>query len=423
MAPKKRQAHLADGAKLEHPEKKPKVDDKAKTKSSHSASTSSKSSDPLRAPHPNYEDSEKHGIVLRKYYPHEMSNERAAAYNANELPRPIELLDSALSDTAEKRDKVEVKGAVVHWFKNDLRTSDNTALSKASSKAKEAGVPLIALYVVSPQDWEAHLTSPARVDFTLRTLAVIKEDLAELDIPLWVETVDKRKQVPSQVTELLEKWGASHLFTNIEYEVDELRREADLVRSLAEKGIAMYPEHDTTVVPPGTLHSGSGKPYAVYSPFFRAWVRHIHECPELLDLFDPPEKNPKEARDKYKELFKCEIPDAPEGKTLGDEDKKRLRETWPAGEHEAKKRLDKFVGGPIKGYGKNRNIPAKEGTSELSVYFSSGALSARTAIRTARDHNTTKKLDGGNQGIQTWISEVAWRDFYKEVLVHWPYVW
>jgi deoxyribodipyrimidine photo-lyase len=40
----------------------------------------------------------------------------------------------------------------------------------------------------------------------------------------------------------------------------------------------------------------------------------------------------------------------------------------------------------------------------------------------ARDINSTKKLDGGNAGIMGWISEVAWRDFYKHVLAHWPYV-
>jgi deoxyribodipyrimidine photo-lyase len=44
-------------------------------------------------------------------------------------------------------------------------------------------------------------------------------------------------------------------------------------------------------------------------------------------------------------------------------------------------------------------------------------------VRMARDVNSTKKLDGGINGIRSWISEVAWRDFYRHVLVHWPYVW
>ncbi len=95
---------------------------------------------------------------------------------------------------------------------------------------------------------------------------------------------------------------------------------------------------------------------------------------------------------------------------------------WPPGEHEAQVRLAKFCDERIGGYQARRNFPAEGATSNLSVHFASGTLSARTAIRHARDHNNTKKLDGGNQGIQTWISEVAWRDFYKHVLAHWPYV-
>ncbi|KAH8679741.1 putative Deoxyribodipyrimidine photo-lyase [Tricladium varicosporioides] len=378
--------------------------------------------DPLRKPHSNADEAEENGIVLRKYYPPEMSNERAIAYNNDEIPRPIELLKAALSDTREGREKIEVKGAVVHWFKCDLRTQDNRALHMASEKAKEKSVPLIAMYVVSPQDFEAHLTSPVRVDFILRTLEVLREDLAKLDIPLYVETVEKRKAIPGRILELLEEWGASHLFTNAEYEVDELRREAKMVRLCLENSIAMDVFPDTCVVSPGELASGTGKQYSVYSPWFRAWVAHIHNNVTLVDLFDAPEKNPVSAREKFSKLFESRIPNAPENKKLTDEEKKRFKCMWPPGEHEAHERLRKFCDERLSFYQAHRNFPAEAATSSLSVHFASGTLSARSAVRTARDHNTTKRLDGGNQGIQSWISEVAWRDFYKHVLAHWPYI-
>ncbi|KAM7194643.1 deoxyribodipyrimidine photolyase [Naviculisporaceae sp. PSN 640] len=401
------------------------VSDK-KRKTSHNyddrAPSPQSTSDPLRAPHPFFADSQNHGIVLRKFYPHEMSNARAKAYISDQLPRPIELLNSAMADTLSVRKKIVVKDAVVHWFKMDLRTYDNSALHLASEKAKESGVPLIALYIVSPQDFEAHLTAPVRVDFMLRCLAVIKTDLAKLDIPLWVETVEKRKDIPDRVMQLMKEWGASHLFANIEYEVDELRRETKLVREYAEKGIAVEVVHDTCVVPPGQLKTGTGKQYAVYSPWFRSWIAYVHENPEVLELFERPGPNPTTARTKFAKLFECVIPEAPKNKRLSEDEAKRSRALFPAGEHEAMKRLGKFCDEDIGGYGKNRNIPSVPGTSNLSVHFASGTLSARTAVRTARDRNNTKKLNGGNEGIQTWISEVAWRDFYKHVLVHWPYV-
>ncbi|KAG4442923.1 hypothetical protein IFR05_001627 [Cadophora sp. M221] len=380
------------------------------------------SSDPLRAPHESAQEAEDNGIVLREFYPHEMSNARAKAYNNDELPRPIELLNDALAETKAAREGVEVKDAVVHWFKCDLRTRDNKGLFLASEKAREGGVPLIAVYIVSPQDFEAHLTAPVRVDFILRTLEVLKADLAKLDIPLYVETVEKRRNVQGRMLELLEEWGASHLFANTEYEVDELRREARMVRACLEKGVAMDVVSDTCVVSPGELSSGTGKQYSVYTPWFRSWVAYIHKDPTVLDLFDVPGKNPESAREKFPNLFESSIPDAPSNKTLTDEEKKRFKSMWPAGETEAHQRLAKFCIERIAKYGDKRNFPAQGATSSLSVHFASGTLSARTAIWTARDYNTTKKLDGGISGIQTWISEVAWRDFYKHVLAHWPYV-
>jgi deoxyribodipyrimidine photo-lyase len=379
--------------------------------------------DPLRFPHDRAQESAENGIVLRTYYPPEMCNARALAYNSDTLPRPIELLSSSLSETRPQREDITIKDAVVHWFKCDLRTRDNKALHLASEKAKAGGVPLICVYIVSPQDFEAHLTSPARVDFILRTLEVLKSDLGRLDIPLHVETVEKRRNIEGRILELCEEWGASHLFANVEYEVDELRREARLVRKCLERGIAMDVVHDTCVVAPGELASGQGKQYSVYSPWFRAWVAHIHGKTELLDLFNPPGKNPESARKKFAKIFESKIPDAPANKSLTTEEKKRFRSMWPVGEQEAHDRLAKFADERIGKYKEARNFPAQNWTSSLSVHFASGTLSARTAVRTARDHNNTKKLDGGNEGIKTWISEVAWRDFYKHVLARWPYVW
>lgn len=94
------------------------------------------------------------------------------------------------------------------------------------------------MYINSPQDLTAHLISPARVDFTLRNLKVLQQKLDNLDIPLYMETQEQRRNVPGRIAELCERWGASHLFANIEYEVDELRRKAKLVRLFADKGVA-----------------------------------------------------------------------------------------------------------------------------------------------------------------------------------------
>jgi deoxyribodipyrimidine photo-lyase len=382
----------------------------------------------IKSEAPDYEDpdrekqEEEYGVIQREFYPAEMSNERCARYNANEIPRPIEVLTQAVQKTAFARKKIDVSDAVVHWFKRDLRTTDNRALHLASEKAKSKGVPLICLFIVSPQDYQAHLTAPVRVDFELRTLQVLKEDLAKKDIPLYTETVEIRKNVPGRIIELCQAWGAKHVFCAIEYEVDELRRDAGLTTSCLERGIDFHAVHDDVVVPPGDLTTGQGKQYSVYTPWFKSWIKHLHANPTLLDEFAAPDQNPASAREKYADLFTTPIPSAPENKKLSDEERERFKALWPPGEHEAMDRLKMFLEKKSNNYKDARNIPAANSTGVISVHLSTGTLAARTAIRSARKINTSDKLDAGNEGIKTWISEVAWRDFYKHVLAHWPYV-
>ncbi|EPS29512.1 Deoxyribodipyrimidine photo-lyase [Penicillium oxalicum] len=397
-----------------------------------SNSTEGKSSPPARGqkkskavdlsqPHPNAKSTEEFGIVQREFYPPEMSNERCMAYNDGTLERPIDLLERTCKDTAESRRAAKPGKAVVHWFKTDLRVQDNRGLHAAYELAKEHQIPLIGVYIVSPQDWSAHVTSPARVDFTLRTLHLLQRDLAKLDIPLYIETQEDRKNIPNRIVELCQNWGANHLRANIEYEVDELRREAKVVRLCARSGIDFTPLHDTCVVTPGVLWTGSGKQYAVYTPWFKGWLAYLKENPDLLELSDSPQSNPASARKEFGELFDCKIPAAPQNKTVTQEEAKRFAGLFPAGEHEARRRLEKFLKEKCPDYARDRSMLTGEPTSVLSPYFASGALSARTAVVMAKKDNKNQ-LDRNSQGHMHWISEVAWRDFYRHVLVHWPFV-
>lgn len=363
------------------------------------------------------------GIILRKYYPPEISNARCKKYATGQIDRPITTLNKAIASTHEQRDRVEVGDCVIHWYKCDLRLQDNKALSLASQKAKSQGVPLICIYLVSPQDFRAHVTADVRVDFILRCLALLKTKLAELDIPLYVETIEKRKQLPARLQELCKEWGARHVYCNIEYEVDELNREALLTKEMLDNGISFNAVHDTCVVEPGPIKSGKGEQMSVYSPWFKKWCDYVNTHPDSLKEYEKPGKNPASARDRYKKLFEKEIPEAPEDKSLTQEEKDRLRPSWPVGEGEAHNRLQKFISEKMRDYAECRNVPNSNGTSMLSVHLASGTLASRTCIREAVRASKVKKIvvDRSN-GAMMWISEVAWRDFYKHVLAAWPFV-
>lgn len=376
----------------------------------------------LDEPHPNAKQAEDFGIVLREFYRPEMSNARCKAYSDGTLELPVQTLQKAYEATTESRQSVKPGSAVVHWFKSDLRLHDNRGLFMAYEVAREHDLPLICLYILSPQDLTAHLASAARVDLTLRTLERLKQDLGEIDIPLYMETQDERKSIPNRIVDLCQRWGATHLFANIEYEVDELRRDAKLVRLCAENGIKFEAAHDTCIVTPGNLHSQQGKQYAVYTPWYRAWLGFLKENPEYLEVVQEPGSNPGNARQQFQDLFDSNVPEAPGNKKLSSEDKSRLHNLYPAGEHEALQRLEEFLEKKAESYNDTRNIPAGHHTSGLSPYFASGSLSARTAVSKAKQANRNS-LDRNNPGYISWISEVAWRDFYRHVLVQWPFIW
>ena len=201
------------------------------------------------------EDETKHGVILRNYYPREISDARAQSYADGILETPLSRLVAAMARCKNSASEEGGYKCVVHWFRSDLRLGDNTALSLASERARQASMAVVGLYVLSPQDLEAHVVSPAKVDFALRSLRVVKRDLEELGIPLHVEVVRHRSHVEERVLELCREWGAGELFANMEYEVDELRRDEKIVEMGAQRGVQFTVAHDLCVIPPGELVS------------------------------------------------------------------------------------------------------------------------------------------------------------------------
>jgi len=155
---------------------------------------------------------------------------------------------------------------------------------------------------------------------------------------------------------------------------------------------------------------------SIYSPWFRKWIAAIHANETYLARSPVPNANSPPIREEFKSIFSEQIPRAPPSHSLSDVDQKHFGALWPAGEHAARERLEKFCSEMIQGYALHRSEPGSEATSCLSVHLSQGTISARTCIRLARATNTSNKFDKGNAGNISWISEVAWRDFYRRIV-------
>lgn len=144
----------------------------------------------------------------------------------------------------------------------DLRLTDNRALAEASATAINLSLPLIVLHIFSPSDYASHDRSARRIDFQLRSMALLRTSLNELNIPLYSVIWEDRKLIPERLEGLLGELGAKGLFANLEYEVDELRRDMKVVENLIGarkgerkegwKGQVTFMK-DFTVVPPNEI--------------------------------------------------------------------------------------------------------------------------------------------------------------------------
>ena len=152
---------------------------------------------------------------------------------------------------------------------------------------------------------------------------------------------------------------------------------------------------------------------SVYSPWFRKWIALVQADPSSLEPSPKPTRNPSSFLQSHKVTYDQAIPEAPDSHKLAPEERNRFAALWPAGEHAARERLIKFCNEKIHDYALHRSEPGAEATSCLSVHLSQGTISARACIRQARATNTSKQLDKGKEGNFSWISEVAWRDFYR----------
>ncbi|KAL1694463.1 DNA photolyase, FAD-binding/Cryptochrome [Schizophyllum commune] len=374
------------------------------------------------------------------------TRENAAAVDAN---LPLKQLLDAVGSRAQ--DVVEDGECVVYWMRmQDMRIEDNRALALASAEAQKTKKPLVVIYVISPQDYAAHDRGARRIDFMLRNLRIIRIKLDEMHIPLHVVTHSPRSTLPRRIISLLSLVGAHKLYANIEYEVDELRRDIQVCEIAKKDGMKATFVHDKCIVEPGVAVKKDGSYYAVYSPFQRLWLATLNDYQgRFLDPSPEPAANNKSVRkhEKLGDLFNGTVPDSVEGFELDEDDRKKMAEYWPAGEEAALLVLDRFLstksrpeqaGGVnplsqgaeesdkhsrIQVYGDERDRVNADTTSRISPYLASGIISARRCVRSTMKLTGSPKVDGGrNTGIGRWVQELAWRDFYVSVLVGFPRV-
>ncbi|AUY34050.1 MULTISPECIES: deoxyribodipyrimidine photo-lyase [Pseudomonas] len=291
------------------------------------------------------------------------------------------------------------------WLRSDLRIDDNTALAAACQRG-----PTMALWIASPGQWLAHDDAPCKVDFWLRNLRLLRQSLEALNIPLLVRQVSTWADTPRCVLEVCRQHGIEAVHWNDEYGINEAQRDEATRESLQRAGVEATGHLDQLLFQPGTVLTRSGQYFQVFSQFKRVCLEHLHRA--------LPPLAPTVQRQEALGIRSDAIPEHIEG---FESPTQTLRDCWPAGEKEARQRLQRFIDEIVEDYAQLRDLPAKAGTSQLSPYLAAGVISPRQCLHAVLASNRGE-FDSGSAGAQTWVNELLWREFYKHTLVGYPRV-
>ena len=283
------------------------------------------------------------------------------------------------------------------WFRKDLRLADNSALAAAI----EAGAPVIPVFIWSPDeagDWAPGAASKWWLHQALKCLG---EALGVRSGQLVLRQGDSLEEL----RDMIEKTGATRVYWNRRYEGPLRELDATIKRELRDDGIEVESFNSSLLNEPHTASTGAGKPYKVYTPYWRKVKDRKVDAPVEpdLDAMTFPDAYPQTvALDSLGLLPKQQW-------------YRKFYSHWDVSESAAEERLDHFLDQPVEDYNDARDIPGEDGTSGLSPYLHWGLIGPRQVMAALRH-----KHDLRAEGPQVFAKEIYWREFAYNVLYHFP---
>ena len=273
------------------------------------------------------------------------------------------------------RGLVENVGTSIMWFRRDLRLGDNPALCEAA-KADD----VLPVFVFDKKLLAASEPRTARLKASLAALQ------ADLDGALVVRTGDPATTIAALAKEV----DAEEVHISTEITPYGRARDRRAAESLAGVGAELVETGSPYAVTPGRIVNGQGDHFKVFTPYSKAWRSHGWRDPaELPDV-----------------TWRTNI----RGETL------RRKSDSDVGERAALKAWKKYLKDDVTGYSKLRDRPDLDKTSRMSVPLKWGEIHPRTMLADLRD----LRASGTRAGLDRYETEIAWREFYADVLWHRP---
>jgi deoxyribodipyrimidine photo-lyase len=286
---------------------------------------------------------------------------------------------------------------VIHWFRRDLRLHDNTALHAALQAAPE----VIPVYIISQWRKNHRWTGAPRQQFLCDSLQVLARNLEKRGSRLII----RQGPADQELARLLAEARAEAIFFNRDPDPFGRQMEEKVAAIAKSAGASVHGFKDIAIHERDEVLTGKGEPFRVFTPYSKAW----RKLPKPALLPAPRRIHPPS------HIKSLPLP------TLKTWDLHPTAEILPAGEDAARRRLDTFMRAPIARYGHLRDFPVEAATSRLSQDLRHGLLSPREvharAIAALRDADAAEA-----KSIETYINELIWREFYLQIIWHWPRV-
>ena len=265
------------------------------------------------------------------------------------------------------------------WFRRDLRVQDNVGLFHALEQSEQ----VLPVFIFDQSILEKLPKKDARVELILQALGYINDAMKGNQC-----TVGMYHGVPKAIlNDLIEQYPIDRVVTNRDYEPYARERDQEIEALLAARGISFETYKDQVIFEKDEITKDDGKPYVVYTPYSRKWLKAFEE--------NTPQKYPSE--NLLNKLYP-EIQPSLKLEDLGFE---------PQDHHTPQFRFDSTV---IDAYEETRNFPALDQTSRLGPYLRFGLVSVRDLV-----------LKAANRPNNTFLKELIWREFFMQILWHFPH--
>ncbi len=283
------------------------------------------------------------------------------------------------------------------WFRRDLRLDDHAALYHAL----KAHSQVYCSFVFDAEILDALAKKDdRRVDFIWHSVVELDLEMQKRGGMLIVRHGSARDEIPQLAAQL----KVQAVYANHDYEPEAIKRDQAVAATLAENRIEFFSYKDQVIFEKDEVLTQAGRPFTVFTPYKNAWLKKLD--PFFLKVY-PVEKYAKHFA---KAKDRSPIPTL---ENMGFRPSNLLRLGIKPGMSGARTTLQDFLP-RLAGYKERRDFPGAKGVSYLSVHNRFGTISIRELARIAAAEN--------NEGAQTWLAELVWRDFYFNILYHFPHV-